>query len=269
MHRLKLTKTRNSSKGGSKSARSERVTNYKAPYRPRTRNNDENGRPFSCMPENYPSEAPTKQQRLAFITNLRNDSSHKRKTRTHKKSRTRKSTHTKRKRTGTPPSKSRRRITTGSNKDQKRKTPELENSFCNIYEDFKNATRHPISLFSSPEGTDELESENEAMASEQKNAGYSNRPHTSSGINLADYKFGTFKTFEAKSRAASAPLSRVGRHMSPNQEKDKRPPTRQRPPPEALHLELPLHYRLNSSHQSFQTNRPLTAKEFNLSINLQ
>ena len=36
------------------------------------------------------------------------------------------------------------------------------------------------------------------MIAQEKIDRYSDRPHTSSGINLADYKFGTFKSFESK-----------------------------------------------------------------------
>lgn len=263
MHRLKLSKTRNSSSKGSKSARSEH-RNY------RIRKRDEQPRPYSCMPDHCPgdwAERPSKQQNLTLLSNL------KRKTRKKKatKKRTSNQASCRRKRPCTPQNsnsrahesekKSRRRIQTAHGKYKKLKHQPLESSFCNIYEDFKNATPHPIQsthLFSSPDMSDESIS-----IPDEKEYPYSNRPHTSSGINLADYKFGTFKTIETKSRAKSAPLSRVGRRASPryNQENDARPPTRQRPPPEALHLELPIHYRLNSSHQSYQTNRPLTSKE--------
>jgi len=89
---------------------------------------------------------------------------------------------------------------------------------------------------------------------------FTNRPHTSSGINLADYQFGTFKTFEfeqKKERAKSAPPGgqRIKHFRA---KKDSRPPTRQRPPPEALHLELLKPRRPSSARK--KSRRPSSAQ---------
>jgi len=100
----------------------------------------------------------------------------------------------------------------------------------------------------------------------------SSRPHTSSGINLADYKFGTFSNFTIKdgkkSRAKSATLTRFCKRQSPTSpgsEDDKnRPPSRQSEKPYNLFPQRPpaeVFKDLDQQQDSFEISRPLAHKE--------
>jgi len=100
----------------------------------------------------------------------------------------------------------------------------------------------------------------------------SSRPHTSSGINLADYKFGTFSNFTIKdgkkSRAKSATLTRFCKRQSPTSpgsEDDKnRPPSRQSEKPYNLFPQRPpaeVFKDLDQQQDSFEISRPIAHKE--------
>lgn len=125
----------------------------------------------------------------------------------------------------------------------KERTRNHKDSFNDIYQDFKNATPTQIPLTnlfeSSPSSTsingngspsDHHLIDNQTLMTR--------RPHTSADMILSNYTFGTF--VGQGQRASSAPLTRmVCRKLRPpaQSEKDNRPPTRQKPPPEALHLD--------------------------------
>jgi len=108
----------------------------------------------------------------------------------------------------------------------------------------------------------------------------SSRPHTSSGINLADYKFGTFSNFSIKdgkkSRAKSATLTRFCKRQSPTSpgsEDDKnRPPSRQSEKPYNLFPQRPpaeVFKDLDQQQDSFEISRPVHKERPTTSTSLQ
>jgi len=108
----------------------------------------------------------------------------------------------------------------------------------------------------------------------------SSRPHTSSGINLADYKFGTFSNFSIKdgkkSRAKSATLTRFCKRQSPTSpgsEDDKnRPPSRQSEKPYNLFPQRPpaeVFKDLDQQQDSFEISRPSHKERPTTSASLQ
>jgi len=134
-----------------------------------------------------------------------------------------------------------RKIHTADNEKRHKRKNYPNKSFQDIYEDFKNAKPQAIALtdiFIARSNSEDTSSETEWVPVVAEVPFSSRRPRTASGLMLAEYEFGhSFK--EEKARASSAPLSRVCRYhgyASSRTEEDNRPPTRQRPPPEALHL---------------------------------
>lgn len=108
----------------------------------------------------------------------------------------------------------------------------------------------------------------------------SSRPHTSSGINLADYKFGTFSNFTIKdgkkSRAKSATLTRLQKRQSPTSpgsEDDKnRPPSRQSEKPYNLFPQRPpaeVFKDLDQQQDSFEISRAAHKERPTTSASLQ